>query len=508
MAFEFLHEVGVRSGIYDRRFILGVFFPTLIGILIAFVLTFAAIPTDLIIWFYLFFIAFTLALLLMELSSYVCWSVTRAGTNYNNFLSKNIQKIFIEPVKENLRVEEIENSDHSEKNLKKFLIYTNVDSKEERINLDDYYRLCEILVIPHLTYNARQDYVKSYFIPKKRYNHESLMLVETRLLQFFTMSLMSLFNLILAFIYSNISFDLVLFKRDQITSDIAVYSVLGLCIITFLCLIFLFKTRKFVWIAIIKSTNVPFIESPRETNIRNSMTELLTTLKEKDPNSSYFQHLENSTILNSALISELNFNIRQDLLQRELEVIFRDAKEIFSNFSAKKFSQVVSSITHVHDFGVPDFEIVSYRKRLTNYIHAFIFKVRKALRKISIERRYIRVVVFGSLSVVILYVFFAILIPSEIGQNILQSVMNMLDELTIPDSQESIFSLFAFAGSLLGFSLSSVILVWRILRKRRYSKIALQYQKRDLTIPEIANATGKSEREIRRILRNLGILIE
>lgn len=104
MAFEILKNFNTRLDLKDRRLILGIFVPSFIQGIILFVIWNKELPSEIIDFFYLSLTAIFLSVLFHEFSPWLNWHLsTLFSKNYNNYLVKNFDRIFVEGLQDQLK---------------------------------------------------------------------------------------------------------------------------------------------------------------------------------------------------------------------------------------------------------------------------------------------------------------------------------------------------------------------------------------------------------------------
>lgn len=338
MAIEFVKEVAERSGIYDRRFLIGLAFPVFINIIILHTIAYTTLPDDVQDWIYTILITFTIGILLNEYAPDMCWRISRSKKRYRHYLQKNFDPLFYKPVKETIAELKIKPKDYKDK------------FKEELSFFVD---------------DAEDHYFSNYTNPNTRYGHLILQKKETRLLFSFIIIIFSIINLIasLAFIFIP-DFNIWIFSRDQITSDLlriilcTLFS--GGIVIGFL--MFLTQYKNF-WEYSIQSTHAPYLEEEREKYDRKTIMDFYFNPQEQMFISSLpLDTQEVKNFLEKAYSNILLDEIKQIVAKTSLQRTFTDFFEI----NAEKLSIKVG-----------------YVPRLSKELSEVRFRTRKAIEFID-----------------------------------------------------------------------------------------------------------------------------
>jgi len=321
VALDILKDIGTRSGVFDRRALIGILFPIIVGMFVSFVLSYKKLPDDLNSWIYLIVLSITITILINELSPRICWRFSRVKSNYFNYLNKYIDRLFIEPSAEFL--------------------------SEYNINEKAYEQVFEE-AIPDFVKRAREDYYENYFIPSRRYSHEKLILNETRIILCFSFFLMALLNLFLTILYSLGDISIVILTRDKITTLSGIVGS-GFFIITLSFLFITLFVAKNTWKLIVKSTNTPYQETEHETDVRESTIGVIKDFQEEE--AILAKSLE--PISQTFIRDEFAFRVKRNILMKLLQTILQQKLKIgvseASVISKKISEQAITDMSFINE---------------------------------------------------------------------------------------------------------------------------------------------------------------
>ncbi|MFW9998350.1 MAG: hypothetical protein ACFFD4_40305 [Candidatus Odinarchaeota archaeon] len=248
MALSFIKEIGGRSGVFDRRFLIGLFFPVLAGLITAYTVFTKELPYDLLVWTYLIAITFTVSVVFIELAPRLCWMLSRTGKKYKKDLNVNYEEMFVKPVEKKIDGFGIDRKKYEKQFKGKFAEFSD---------------------------NARRDYLSSFFLPEQRYSHEKLYLSETRFIFCFTVAFMALVNLLMTLICSLTEINFWIIQRDRIESLSTTIGSLFFAVAVIFSMMVWYQSQ-FFWEMVITSTNAPFKPRERELHLREGKIETLS----------------------------------------------------------------------------------------------------------------------------------------------------------------------------------------------------------------------------------------
>lgn len=328
MVIDIFKEIGKNTGFSDRRFIIGLFFPSLMSMIGIFILSFKKFPDDFVSFASLLIISLSFSLTIYELLPRLIYNLSFSKQSYNDHLNKNFNELFIIPVDSYL--------------------------EENQINKDLYKQKFEE-ELKNYVENSKSDYFNNFFIPKHRFHNDILILSETRFIFSLTLLFWSSIILFLVGIFSSEPTNFLIFKRSGLGPELSLFLISTFFIILIISMISIIYQSKYIGLNIFKSTNTPSRESSRELNIRTeSLKAIESFLNDSNLESDslkatiYSKALENLSF--NALTYELTARIKKNTLEQNFNTFFENHKEELkiSSLQAAELSKKLSETTKIY----------------------------------------------------------------------------------------------------------------------------------------------------------------